>query len=208
MPAVEHVLKLGLRFHNNQTSTQVNATVSRAERGSDFVQFVIFQLGPALLNTAVGATYFSGKYGLDVAAVLFSTAIAHYISTFASRPKQMEIAALRRDGADEQNARRADVLANMDVVKNYCLEEHESGKYRDKVSEVHRIDFEHSLLATVQVFSQDLIKDVGILCGAALISRRIANGTLHIDDFVAFVTYAATTLSTGEVAYRVKMTAD
>ena len=179
--------------------------VSRASNASGFLSFALFELGPTLVDVAIGLSYLTAVYGPAVSTILVATGAGFFVTMLTTRVPQARLRSTRLDREDDVASIRTEALSNADLVRCFAAEAYESSRYKGAVCRQQRAAFDSTLLSQTTYLAETLVTDFGVLLGALVVARQITLGQKDIGTFVTYISYAANTLSRSESVPDVSM---
>lgn len=143
---VDHVLQLSARFHNDKKSSEVTNIVERSLAASRFLSFAVFDLGPTLVDVAIGISYLTAMYGTAVSVILSATAVAFFAAASTTRARQAQLRTANLDRTDNVSSVRSEALSNAELVRCFAAEAYESLRYRRALDKQQKTTIDSLLL--------------------------------------------------------------
>lgn len=174
-----HLHKLSLRYHLEKRTGGLSRVIERGIRSIDFLfRFLLFNIGPTLLQLAIAAGAFWVAYSWEFAFVAIVVVIGYIVFTVMTTEWRLRFRRDMNKKDTEANARAIDSLLNYETVKYFGAEEMEIGRY-DKAMEGYQkaAILSRTSLATVNI-GQSFLMNVGIVLVMVMAAHRIFGGTM------------------------------
>jgi len=185
-----HIHRLSLRYHITRKTGGLSRIIERGVKGVDFLlRFMLFSIGPLILELSMVAVIFAVVFGWQYAAVVLVT-IALYVSfTFKVTEWRVRIRREMNDQDTDANQKAVDSMLNFETVKYFNAEGWEASRY-DRAME----RYEAAAVKTGQSLAllnagQSLLITAGLVIVMAMAARGVQAGVLTVGDFVMVNAY-------------------
>lgn len=181
----DHLHRLDLDFHLNRQTGGLSRDIERGTSGISFLmRFMVFNIGPTLLEIAMVVGLLFYNYGFTFAAVIL-VAVITYV-TFSVRATDWRTKYVREvNMADSSsNSRAIDSLLNYETVKYFNNEHYESNRYDDDLAQWEAARRKNRLSLFALNGGQALIIASAMTAMMALAAYGVAEGKMTIGDFV------------------------
>lgn len=181
----KHLHRLDLDFHLSRQTGGLSRDIERGTSGISFLmRFMVFNIGPTLLEIAmvVGILFFN--YGFSFAAIILSSVIL-YVS-FSVKATDWRTQFVREvNKADNSTTTRAvDSLLNFETVKYFNNETYEANRYDGDLADWESARRKNRLSLFALNGGQAFIIAAAMTSMMAMAAINVANGKMTIGDFV------------------------
>ncbi|TDF41861.1 ABC transporter ATP-binding protein/permease [Alteromonadaceae bacterium M269] len=181
----QHLHSLDLSFHLNRQTGGLSRDIERGTTGISFLlRFLIFNIGPTLIEIALVVGLLYSQYGFSFAAIIFG-AVLLYI-TFSVKATDWRTKYVREvNQADSSsNSRAIDSLLNYETVKYFNNEDFESKRYDVDLSGWESARRKNRLTLFALNGGQALIISLAMTSMMLLAAINVTKETMTIGDFV------------------------
>ncbi len=181
----EHLHSLDLDFHLNRQTGGLSRDIERGNAGISFLmRFMVFNIGPTLLEVGLVLVLLSWNYQLGFAAIV-AVAVLLYIG-FSVIATEWRTGYLRQMNQAESAAstRAIDSLLNFETVKYFTNEADEAARYDRGLAEWEQARRRNRLSLFALNGGQSLIIAVAMTAALVLAATDVAQGAMTIGDFV------------------------
>ena len=181
----QHLHSLDLSFHLNRQTGGLSRDIERGTTGISFLlRFLIFNIGPTLIEIALVVGLLYSQYGFSFAAIIFG-AVLLYI-TFSVKATDWRTKYVREvNQADSSsNSRAIDSLLNYETVKYFNNEDFESKRYDVDLSGWESARRKNRLTLFALNGGQALIISLAMTSMMLLAAIKVTKETMTIGDFV------------------------
>ncbi|WP_100641903.1 ABCB family ABC transporter ATP-binding protein/permease [Alteromonas facilis] len=180
-----HLHALDLDFHLSRQTGGLSRDIERGTSGISFLmRFMVFNIGPTLLEIALVVSILFINYGFAFAGIILLSVVA-YVS-FSVKATDWRTRFVREmNQADNSTTTRAiDSLINFETVKYFGNEHYEAKRYDDDLAkwEIARRRNRLSLFALNG--GQAFIIAAAMTSMMAMAAFKVADGSMTIGDFV------------------------
>lgn len=193
------------------------SVLGRTEMTAEFLDFVIFQLAPVLIDMVVGATYFGIVYGWRLLCVLGATCAVYIVVTILARPRLLALQAAAKDRQDKNAGLQNEAISQIEMVRYMAAESYEMFRLEKAVSSTQSVALEETIYSLSIEFNQFLVihlgeslditsailstntRTTGMLVSVAMVARQITRGEQNIGSFVTFTAYVQQLLALGKI---------
>ncbi|QUS35456.1 ABCB family ABC transporter ATP-binding protein/permease [Falsirhodobacter algicola] len=185
-----HIHRLSLRYHIMRRTGSLSRIVERGVKGVEFLlRFLIFSIGPLILELLLVAIIFWVVFGFAYMAVVLATVAAYVAYTLKVTEIRVRIRQEMNDMDNDANQKAVDSLLNFETVKYFGAELREASRYDTAMA-----GYEHAAVRTGQSLSllnmgQGAIITTGLVAVMVMAARGVTAGTLTVGDFVMVNAY-------------------
>jgi ATP-binding cassette, subfamily B, heavy metal transporter len=177
---------LSLRFHQTRRTGALQRVIDRGAGALDtLIRFLIFNIGPTLIELALASYVLATLYGGWSALAAVLTVVLYGLFTYWIT--SMRVAQQRRlnEADTELRARAVDSLNNFETVKSFAAEERETQRYDGAVQIYNKraIDTWRSL--ALLNAGQEFIMNLGLTAVAVLVAWASLSGSRGPGDLAA-----------------------
>ncbi|MFT5785038.1 MAG: ABC-type transport system involved in Fe-S cluster assembly fused permease/ATPase subunit [Ascidiaceihabitans sp.] len=181
----EHIHQLSMRYHITRKTGGLSRIIERGVKGVEFLlRFLLFSVGPLVLELFLTAIIFSLYFDLWYLAVLAVTIALYVWFTFKVTEWRVKLRREMNDQDTDANQKAVDSLLNYETVKYFGAESREAGRYDKAMAgyEVAALKTSYSLAGLN--FGQSVIITGGLIGVMVLAAVGVQNGDLTVGDFV------------------------
>jgi ATP-binding cassette subfamily B protein len=172
-----HVHALGIRFHQSKRTGAVWRTIERGVRAIDFLtRFVVFNIGPTLLELALAAAVLGLRYGWAFSLTAAATVVVYAWVTAAITQWRLNIRRAMNDADGEATGRAIDSLMNFETVKAFAAEARETRRYDQAVAAYARASSASNASLQALNAAQAVIQNLGLAAMVLLAGAAIGQG--------------------------------
>ena len=185
-----HIHRLSLRYHITRKTGGLSRIIERGVKGVDFLlRFLLFSIGPLILELALVTLIFGLAFGLSYAVVVAVTITLYIIFTFKVTEWRVQIRKEMNDQDNDANQKAVDSLLNYETVKYFNAEGLEAERYDQAMRryEVAAVKTGQSL--SLLNIGQACIITVGLVVVMVLAAQGVQAGQLTVGDFVMVNAY-------------------
>ena len=183
-----HLHKLSLRYHLEKRTGGLSRVVERGIRSIDFLfRFLLFNIGPTLLELAIAATAFWIAFSWEFAAIATIIVLGYITFTVLTTEWRLRFRRDMNKKDTEANARAVDSLLNYETVKYFGAETMETSRYDSAMAGYQKAAIlSRTSLATVNI-GQSFLMNLGLILIMGLASARVLDGDMTIGDITTVV---------------------
>jgi ATP-binding cassette subfamily B protein len=180
-----HLHSLSLRFHLDRQTGGMTRDIERGTRGiSTLLSYLIFSIGPVILEFALVAAVLIAKFDWRFAAVTFG-AVAIYIAfTVAITEWRMEIRRRANELDSRANTRAIDSLLNYETVKYFGNEEFEARRYDENLQKYESAAVKNEASLGLLNIGQSFVIAAAVTALMLLTAEGVRNKTFTLGDLV------------------------
>lgn len=181
----EHLHRLDLEFHLNRQTGGLSRDIERGTSGIGFLmRFMVFNIGPTLIEIAMVVGLLFYNYGLSFAVVILSSVILYV--TFSMKATDWRTKYVREVNLADSNtnSRAIDSLLNYETVKYFNNEAYESDRYDTDLAGWESARRKNRLSLFALNGGQALIIASAMTAMMAMAAFGVAQGRMTIGDFV------------------------
>ena len=176
-----HLHKLSLRYHLEKRTGGLSRVIERGIRSIDFLfRFLLFNIGPTLLQLAIAGAAFWIAYDWRFAAIAISIVLLYIWFTVVTTEWRLAFRREMNKQDTEANAKAIDSLLNYETVKYFNAEQFEVSRY-DRAMEGYQNAAikSRTSLATVNI-GQSILMNIGIVAVMLLAAVQILEGNITL----------------------------
>ena len=181
----KHLHKLDLDFHLSRQTGGLSRDIERGTSGISFLmRFMVFNIGPTLLEIIMVVGILFYNYGVTFAAIILSSVIL-YVS-FSVKATDWRTRFVREvNQADNSTTTRAvDSLLNFETVKYFTNEQYEANRYDTDLAKWETARRKNRLSLFALNGGQAFIIAAAMTSMMAMAAIQVANRNMTIGDFV------------------------
>ena len=181
-----HLHKLSLRFHLERRTGGLSRVIERGLRSIDFLfRFLLFNIGPTLLQLTIAGAAFAIAYDLRFAAIAIIIVIAYITFTIMTTEWRLKFRREMNKQDTIASSRSVDSLLNYETVKYFGTEGFETERYDTAMARYQTAAIRsRTSLATVNI-GQSFLMNLGIVLMMLLAAREILDGQMKLGDMTA-----------------------
>ncbi len=185
-----HIHRLSLRYHITRKTGGLSRIIERGVKGVDFLlRFMLFSIGPLILELAMVAVIFAVVFGFSYMAVVVVVITLYVMFTFKVTEWRVKLRREMNDQDTDANQKAIDSLLNYETVKYFNAEEREAARY-DRAMQ----HYEVAAVKTGQSLSflnagQAFLITSGLVIVMSMAALGVQRGTLTVGDFVMVNAY-------------------
>jgi ATP-binding cassette subfamily B protein len=185
-----HIHRLSLRYHITRKTGGLSRIIERGVKGVDFLlRFLLFSIGPLMLELAMVAAIFAAVFGLEYMAVVLVTIALYVAFTFRVTEWRVQIRREMNDQDTDANQKAIDSLLNFETVKYFNAEMREAARYDGAMEAYERAAVKTGLSLSFLNLGQALIITAGLVAVMVMAARGVQAGVLSVGDFVMVNAY-------------------
>ena len=185
-----HIHNLSMRYHITRKTGGLSRIIERGVKGVEFLlRFMLFNLGPLILELAIVAGILAFKLGPSYLLVIVVTIALYVIFTFRVTEWRVQIRRRMNEQDTDANQKAIDSLLNFETVKYFGAEKREAERYDQSMR-----DYEKNAIITAQSLAflnggQAFLITGGLVTVMVMAALGVENGTLTVGDFVMVNAY-------------------
>ena len=181
-----HLHKLSLRFHLERRTGGLSRMIERGIRSIDFLfRFLLFNIGPTLLQLAIAGIAFAIAYDLRFAAIAIIIVLAYITFTVMTTEWRLKFRREMNKQDTIASSRAVDSLLNYETVKYFGTEGFETERYDHAMANYQKAAIRsRTSLATVNI-GQSFLMNLGIVLMMLLAAHEILGGKMKLGDMTA-----------------------
>ena len=186
----EHIHALSLRYHITRKTGGLSRIIERGVKGVDFLlRFMLFSIGPLILELAMVAVIFATVFGFSYMAVVVVVITLYVMFTFKVTEWRVKIRREMNEQDTDANQKAIDSLLNFETVKYFNAEAREAARY-DRAMQRYEV----AAVKTGQSLSflnggQALLITTGLVIVMVMAAMGVQRGELTVGDFVMVNAY-------------------
>jgi ATP-binding cassette subfamily B protein len=181
----EHLHRLDLDFHLSRQTGGLSRDMERGTSGISFLmRFMVFNIGPTLLEIAMVVGILFYNYGFTFATVILAAVVIYVFFSMRATDWRTKFVKELNQADNQSNTRAIDSLLNFETVKYFNNEKFEAQRY-DVGLEAWEIARRKNRLSLFALNGgQAFIIALAMTSMLALAAFEVAAGNMTIGDFV------------------------
>ncbi|MDC8831763.1 ABCB family ABC transporter ATP-binding protein/permease [Alteromonas gilva] len=181
----EHLHRLDLGFHLSRQTGGLSRDIERGTSGISFLmRFMVFNIGPTLLEIALVVGILLTQYGASFAMIILCSVIAYVWFSMKATDWRTEYVRQVNNADSSTNTRAIDSLLNYETVKYFNNETYEANLYDANLAEWEQARRKNRLSLFALNGGQALIIATAMTSMLLLAAIDVSNGDMTIGDFV------------------------
>lgn len=181
----EHLHRLDLGFHLSRQTGGLSRDIERGTSGISFLmRFMVFNIGPTLLEIALVVGILLTQYGASFAMIILCSVIAYVWFSMKATDWRTEYVRQVNKADSSTNTRAIDSLLNYETVKYFNNEQYEANLYDSNLAEWEQARRKNRLSLFALNGGQALIIATAMTAMLLLAAIGVSNGDMTIGDFV------------------------
>ena len=185
-----HIHRLSMRYHITRKTGGLSRIIERGVKGVDFLlRFMLFSIGPLILELALVAGIFWTLFGWQYMAVVLITITLYILFTFRVTEWRVKIRREMNDQDTDANQKAIDSLLNFETVKYFGAEAREAQRYDGAMQRYESAAVKTGLSLSFLNGGQAFIITVGLSLVMVMAAMGVQKGALTVGDFVMVNAY-------------------
>jgi ABC-type transport system involved in Fe-S cluster assembly fused permease/ATPase subunit len=185
-----HIHQLSLRYHITRKTGGLSRIIERGVKGVDFLlRFMLFSIGPLILELTMVAGIFAWVFGWEYAAVVIVTITLYVLFTFKVTEWRVKLRREMNDQDTDANQKAIDSLLNYETVKYFNAETREADRYDGAMRQYETAAVKTGLSLSFLNMGQATLITTGLVIVMAMSALGVRAGTLTVGDFVMVNAY-------------------
>jgi ABC-type transport system involved in Fe-S cluster assembly fused permease/ATPase subunit len=185
-----HIHRLSLRYHITRKTGGLSRIIERGVKGVDFLlRFMLFSIGPLILELSMVAGIFAYVFGWQYAAVVLVTIALYVLFTFKVTEWRVKLRREMNDQDTDANQKAIDSLLNFETVKYFNAEAREADRYDSAMQQYETAAVKTGLSLSFLNAGQAFLITTGLVIVMAMSARGVQAGTFTVGDFVMVNAY-------------------
>ncbi len=181
----KHLHQLDLDFHLSRQTGGLSRDVERGTSGISFLmRFLVFNIGPTLLEIGMVVGILLFNYGWTFALVIVVAVVSYVTFSIKATDWRTKYVKELNQADNTSNTRAIDSLLNFETVKYFNNEEYEANRYDVGLADWEKARRKNRLSLFALNGGQALIIALAMTSMLALAAIEVANGNMTIGDFV------------------------
>ncbi|KAI9006767.1 P-loop containing nucleoside triphosphate hydrolase protein [Hyaloraphidium curvatum] len=187
----DHLLSLGMRWHLKRKPGEIGRIRSRGVGAVvSVLDTLLLRAGPIVLDLVLACAYFSAMFDSVFATIVFGTMAVNLFASFRMSGLRVRHRRAANQLGNKLASKAIDVLGNIETVKYFGNESHESAEYRRAFGTFQSMERRASLADALVNVARVALVQAGMLLGAVECARRVVEfHTYAASDFVLYLTY-------------------
>ncbi|NPD13701.1 ABC transporter ATP-binding protein/permease [Xinfangfangia sp. D13-10-4-6] len=185
-----HIHRLSMRYHISRRTGGLSRIIERGVKGVEFLlRFLLFSIGPLILELALVTLIFAFTFGWSYAAVVAGTITLYVWFTFAVTEWRVKIRQEMNDQDTDANQKAVDSLLNYETVKYFNAETREAARYDGAMRLYEAAAVKTGLSLSFLNIGQTLLITAGLVAVMVMAALGVQQGQLTVGDFVMVNAY-------------------
>lgn len=185
-----HIHQLSLRYHITRKTGGLSRIIERGVKGVDFLlRFLLFSIGPLILELSMVAAIFAWVFGWQYAAVVVVTIGLYILFTFKVTEWRVKLRREMNDQDTDANQKAIDSLLNFETVKYFNAEGREADRYDGAMRQYETAAVKTGLSLSLLNAGQAFLITTGLVLVMGMSALGVRAGTLTVGDFVMVNAY-------------------
>ncbi|WP_309663399.1 ABC transporter ATP-binding protein/permease [Tabrizicola sp.] len=185
-----HIHQLSMRYHITRKTGGLSRVIERGVKGVDFLlRFMLFSIGPLILELAMVSIIFALVFGWQYAAVVMVTITLYVAFTFRVTEWRVQLRREMNDQDTDANQKAIDSLLNFETVKYFNAEGWEARRYDGAMQRYETAAVKTGLSLSLLNIGQSALITTGLITVMAMSARGVQQGILTVGDFVMVNAY-------------------
>lgn len=181
----EHLHRLDLGFHLSRQTGGLSRDIERGTSGISFLmRFMVFNIGPTLLEIALVVGVLLTQYGASFALIILSSVIAYVWFSMKATDWRTEYVRQVNQADSSTNTRAIDSLLNYETVKYFNNEKYEANLYDTNLAQWEQARRKNRLSLFALNGGQAFIIATAMTAMLLLAAMEVSEGNMTIGDFV------------------------
>ncbi|OYW62244.1 MAG: metal ABC transporter permease [Rhodobacterales bacterium 32-66-7] len=185
-----HIHRLSMRYHITRRTGGLSRIIERGVKGVDFLlRFLLFSIGPLILELSMVAVIFALVFGWEYAAVVVVTIGIYIWFTFAMTEWRVKLRREMNDQDTDANQKAIDSLLNFETVKYFNAEGREADRYDGAMRQYETAAVKTGLSLSLLNAGQSFLITTGLVIVMVMSALGVQAGTFTVGDFVMVNAY-------------------
>ena len=185
-----HIHRLSMRYHITRKTGGLSRIIERGVKGVEFLlRFMLFSVGPLILELLLVAAIFFFWFGLPYLAVVVVVIAVYVWFTFKVTEWRVKLRKEMNDQDTDANQKAIDSLLNFETVKYFGAEGREAARYDRAMAMYETAALKTSYSLAFLNFGQAVLITLGLIAVMVLAALGVQAGTLTVGDFVMVNAY-------------------
>ncbi|WP_395341989.1 ABCB family ABC transporter ATP-binding protein/permease [Ningiella sp. W23] len=181
----KHLHNLELDFHLSRQTGGLSRDMERGTSGISFLmRFMVFNIGPTLLEIAMVVGILFYNYGFTFATVILAAVVIYVVFSMRATDWRTKFVKELNRADNQSNTRAIDSLLNFETVKYFNNERFEANRYDLGLAAWETARRKNRLSLFALNGGQAFIIALAMTSMLALAAFEVANGNMTIGDFV------------------------
>ena len=186
----QHIHRLSMRYHITRKTGGLSRVIERGVKGVEFLlRFLIFSVGPLILELLMVAIIFVIAFGVDFLGVVVLTIVLYVWFTFKVTEWRVKLRRQMNDQDTDANQKAIDSLLNFETVKYFGAEGREAERYDTAMAGYEQAALKTTYSLAFLNFGQATLITVGSIVVMVLAALGVQRGEMTVGDFVMVNAY-------------------
>jgi ATP-binding cassette, subfamily B, heavy metal transporter len=185
-----HIHRLSMRYHITRKTGGLSRIIERGVKGVDFLlRFVLFSIGPLILELSLVMVIFLVLFGWQYAAVVLVTITLYVFFTLRVTEWRVKLRREMNNQDTDANQKAIDSLLNFETVKYFGAEARETARYDGAMRQYEAAAVKTGLSLTFLNAGQTFLITCGLVGVMVMAAMGVQAGRLTVGDFVMVNAY-------------------
>ena len=185
-----HIHRLSMRYHITRKTGGLSRIIERGVKGVDFLlRFVLFSIGPLILELSLVMVIFLVLFGWQYAAVVLVTISLYVFFTLRVTEWRVKLRREMNNQDTDANQKAIDSLLNFETVKYFGAEARETQRYDGAMRQYEAAAVKTGLSLTFLNAGQTFLITCGLVAVMVMAAMGVQAGRLTVGDFVMVNAY-------------------
>jgi ABC-type transport system involved in Fe-S cluster assembly fused permease/ATPase subunit len=185
-----HIHRLSMRYHITRKTGGLSRIIERGVKGVDFLlRFVLFSIGPLILELSLVMVIFLVLFGWQYAAVVLVTITLYVVFTLRVTEWRVKLRREMNNQDTDANQKAIDSLLNFETVKYFGAEARETQRYDGAMRQYEAAAVKTGLSLTFLNAGQTFLITCGLVAVMVMAALGVQAGRLTVGDFVMVNAY-------------------
>jgi ATP-binding cassette subfamily B protein len=181
----QHLHALDLQFHLDRQTGGLSRDIERGTTGISFLlRFLIFNIGPTLIETFLVVGLLYSQYGLSFAVIILGAVILYISFSVKATDWRTRFVREVNQADSSSNSRAIDSLLNYETVKYFNNERFEAQRYDHDLANWESARRKNRLTLFALNSGQAFIIAAAMTSMMLLAAIKVTQGSMTIGDFV------------------------
>ncbi|KAG5932206.1 hypothetical protein E4U53_001436 [Claviceps sorghi] len=186
--AFGHVMNLSMDYHTSKSTGRVTKAI---EQGSNLGYMLdsFYHTAPVFVDFFVALFILSTRFDVTMGFIILATSMAHLYVAYRGNLRTVQMERQVNETSRAENETLYDSITNWQTVAYHNRQKHEENRYANSIWKAIRS--QRALYDFYQYISmaESCVMEIGQVTAAALVAKRVANGTDGFSSFVFVLSY-------------------
>ncbi|KAK2612766.1 hypothetical protein QQS21_001217 [Conoideocrella luteorostrata] len=186
--AFRHVMNLSMDYHTSKSTGRVTKAI---EQGSNLSYMLdnMYRIAPIFVDFFVAIVVLSSKFDPTMGFIILSTSMIHTYVAYKGNLKTAQIERQVNENRRGENETLYDSISNWQTVAYHNRQKYEEDRYATSIWKAVRSQRAFYDFYEFINLLESCVMEVGLVAAAALVAKRVADGTDSFRSFVFVISY-------------------